>query len=153
MIFFFFWCYMYPEFFMNFLHILEGWSFGLQSYIVCLKMFKLSTFFNSAGKSFQRIAPIVLQSQNQILLVRMFCQFTETVDLTLLELFSLKLRLSLIMGGERSIFTLYISVSKCFIMNRNQFIKMMNFYTTPNAFSCRLLIRLFSCFVWNIHTK
>ena len=78
-------------------------------------MFKLSTFFNSAGKSFQRIAPIVLQSQNQILLVRMFCQFTETADLTLLELFSLKLRLSLIMGGERPIFTLYISVSKCFI--------------------------------------
>ena len=52
------------EFLMNFLHIFRGRSFGLQSFSFHLKIFKLSAFFNSAGKSFQRIVPIVL-SQNQ----------------------------------------------------------------------------------------
>ena len=60
-----FWCYIYPKFFMSFLHILQWQSFGLQCLIFCLKMFKLSAFFNSAGKSFQMITPIV-QSLNQI---------------------------------------------------------------------------------------
>ena len=54
---------------MNFLHILQGQSFGLQSFIFCLKFFKLSAFFNSAGKSFQRIAPIVLTVSQPNLLV------------------------------------------------------------------------------------
>ena len=44
---------------MNFLHILQGQTFGLQSFIFYLKIPKLSEFFNSAGKSFQRIVPIV----------------------------------------------------------------------------------------------
>ena len=51
---------------MNFLHILQGQSFGLQSFIFCLKIFKLSAFFSSAGKSFQRIAPIVLKVTNSL---------------------------------------------------------------------------------------
>ena len=33
------------QIFMNFLHILQGQSFGLQSFIFCLKIFKLSAFF------------------------------------------------------------------------------------------------------------
>ena len=63
---FLFWILMLyvSEFFMNFLHISRGCSFGFQSFSFYLKIFKLSAFFNLAGKSFQRIAPIVL-SQNQ----------------------------------------------------------------------------------------
>ena len=63
------------QIFMNFLHILQGQSFGLQSFIFCLKIFKLSAFFNSAGKSFQRIAPIVLTVSKANLLALMFHLF------------------------------------------------------------------------------
>ena len=81
-------------------------------FIFCLNIFKLSTFFNSVGKSFQRISPIVSKPN---LFVLMFRLFTVTSQLRLQELFSLILKISRIMRGERSIFTLYISVSKCFI--------------------------------------
>ena len=68
---------------MNFLHILQGQSFGLQTFIFCLKIFKLSAFFNSAGKSFQRISPIVLTVSKPNLLVPMFRLFTVTPHLRL----------------------------------------------------------------------
>ena len=74
---------MQPKYFMNFLHILQGQSFGLQSLIFCFKIFKLSAFFNSAGKSFQRIAPIVLTVSKLNLLVLMFHLFTVTPHLRL----------------------------------------------------------------------
>ena len=51
--------------------------------IFCLELFKLSTFFNSAGKSFQRIPPIVLTVSKPNLLVLMFLLFTVTPDLRL----------------------------------------------------------------------
>ena len=60
---------------MNFLHFLQGQSFGLQSIIFCLKIFKLHAFFNGAGKSFQRIAPIVLTVSKPdfpVLMLRLF---------------------------------------------------------------------------------
>ena len=68
---------------MDFLHILQGQSFGVQSFIFCLKMFKFSAFLNSAGKSFQRITPIVLTVSKPDLLILMFRQFTVTPDLRL----------------------------------------------------------------------
>ena len=60
---------------MNFPHILQGQSFGLQGFIFCVKIFKLSGFFNSAGKSFQTIAPIILTVSKPNLLVLMFRLF------------------------------------------------------------------------------
>ena len=57
---------------MKFLHILQGQSFGLQNFIFYFKIFKLSAFFNSAGKSFQRVTPIVLTVSKPNLLVLMF---------------------------------------------------------------------------------
>ena len=68
---------------MNFLHILQGQSFGPQSFIFLKKIIKLSAFFNSAGKSFQRIAPIVLTVSKPNLLVLMFRLFTVTPHLRL----------------------------------------------------------------------
>ena len=41
---------MYPKFPMFFLGILQEQSFGLLSFILYLKIFKLSAFFNSVGK-------------------------------------------------------------------------------------------------------
>ena len=84
---------------MNFLHILQGQSFGLQSFIFCLKNVKLC-------KSFQRIAPIVLTAPKSNLLF-MFLLFTVTPHLRLQELFSLELKISLRMG-EKDPFLLYI---------------------------------------------
>ena len=60
---------------MNFPHILQEQSFGLQGFTFCVKIFKLSEFFNSAGKSFQRIAPIVLTVSKANLLALMFHLF------------------------------------------------------------------------------
>ena len=74
---------MQPKCFMDFLHISQGQLFGLQSLIFCFKIFKLSVFFNSAGKSFQRIAPIVLTVSKPNLLVLMFRLFTVTPHLRL----------------------------------------------------------------------
>ena len=51
--------------------------------IFCLELFKLSTFFNSAGKSFQRIALTVLTVSKPNLLALMFRLFTVTPDLRL----------------------------------------------------------------------
>ena len=128
---------MYPNFLKNFLHILQGQSFGLQSFMFCLKLFnkviiscssawqhkhmstrefrhiksssaagrtrrrlgnmmtllnlfKLSAFFSSAGKLFQRIAPIALTISKPNLLVLMFCLFTVTPDLRLQELLNVR---------------------------------------------------------------
>ena len=100
----------------NFLHILQVQSFGLQSFIFCLKIFKLYAFFNSTGKSFQRIAPILLTVSKPNLLGFMFPLCTVTPHLRLKEIFSLKLKISLVIGGKSPIFTLYISVSKYFII-------------------------------------
>ena len=72
---------LYPKIFTNFQHILEGKSFGLESFILCLKIFKSSAFFNPAGKSFQRIAPIVLTVAKPNLLVLMFHLFIVTPHL------------------------------------------------------------------------
>ena len=85
---------------MNFLHILQGKSLGLQSFIFCLTSFKLSAFFDSAATSFERIAPIALTVSKPNLLVFMFGLFMVTPQLSLSELFSLKLKISLIMAGE-----------------------------------------------------
>ena len=85
---------------MNFLHILRGQSFGFQSFIYFLKNFKLSAFFNSADKSFQRIVPIVLTVSKPNLLVFMFGLFMVTSHLRLSELFSLR--------EEKGPFLLYI---------------------------------------------
>ena len=68
---------------MSFIHILERQSFGLQSFLFCLKMFKLSALLNSAGKSFQRIAPIVPTVEKPNFLVLVFRLFTLTPDLRL----------------------------------------------------------------------
>ena len=65
---------------MNFLHILQGQSFGLQSFIFCLKLSNLSVFFNSAGKTFQRISPIALTVSKPNLLVLIFCLLQQTLD-------------------------------------------------------------------------
>ena len=68
---------------MNFLHILQGQLFGLGSFIFCVKVVKLSAILNSAGKSFQRIAPIVLTVSKPNLLVLMFRLFAVTPHLRL----------------------------------------------------------------------
>ena len=68
---------------MNFLYILQGQSFGLQSFIFGLKIFNLSAFFNSAVKSFQKIVPIVLTVSKPNLLILMFHLFTVTPHLQL----------------------------------------------------------------------
>ena len=65
------------------LHTLQGQSFGLQSFYFGLKMFKLSPFFNPAGKSFQMIVPIVRTVSKPNLLVLMFHLFTVMPDLRL----------------------------------------------------------------------
>ena len=58
------------------------------------------------------------------------------------------------MGGEKPIFTLCNSVNKHFYDDRNLFNK-TDFYLDMLVLTpfCADLIRLFSCFVWNIHTK
>ena len=66
---------MYPKFFLNFLNISQG-----QSFIFCLKMFKFSAFFNSAGKSFQRIPSTALTVSKPALHALMFRQFSATPD-------------------------------------------------------------------------
>ena len=81
------------------------------------KNIKLPAFFNLADKSFQRIAPIVLTVSKPNLLVLMFRLLTLTPDRRFQELFSLKLNTALIVGGEGSIFTQYISV--IYILNAN----------------------------------
>ena len=85
----------------------ETFIWAPRLYLFFKKMFKLSLFFNSVGKSFQRIAPILLTVSKQDL----FPLLITTPDLRLKELFSLKLNTSLVMGGKRPIFTLYITVS------------------------------------------
>ena len=100
-------CYMNLNFFMTFLHILPEQTFGLQSFFFCLKIFKFSAFFNSTGKSFQRFALIVVTISKQNLPFLMFCLFTVAPDLRLLELFSLKLNLSLIMRKKAHFYFIY----------------------------------------------
>ena len=53
---------------------------ALKIYLL-FKNFKLSAFFNSAGKSFQRIAPIVLTISKPNLPVLMFRLLAVTLDL------------------------------------------------------------------------
>ena len=47
---------------MNFLHILQGQSFELQSFIFCLKICKPSAFFNSAGNFKTKFALLYISS-------------------------------------------------------------------------------------------
>ena len=79
---------------------------GSKALLFYFKMFKSSALFNSPGTLFQRISPTVLKVSKSNLPVFMFHLFTVTPELRLQELVLLKLKISLMMGGERSIFCL-----------------------------------------------
>ena len=85
-------------------------------------MYKFSAFFISTGKSFQRLALIVLTISKPNLLVLMFRRFTVVPDLRLLELFSLKLNLSLIMRGKGPFLLHILPLASIYSSIMNRFI-------------------------------
>ena len=91
----------------------------------CLKIFRPSGFFISFVRFSCRTAPIVLLVSTPNLLVLLFFLVTVTPDLKLQEAFLSKFKISLMIGGDYPILTLYISVNKYrkFLMYGNWFAK------------------------------
>ena len=101
-----------PDYFINFPHILRGQSFGVQSFIFSLKMFKLSLFFNSACKLFQND----FYDGTNSFKTKFSRSYVSSIHGNTLDSRNyFHLKISLIIWGERLIFTLYTSVSKYFI--------------------------------------
>ena len=78
----------------------------------CLKIFRPSGFFISFVRFSCRTASIVLLVSTPNLLVLLFLQVTVTPDLKLQEALLSKFRISLMIGGDYPILTLYISDNK-----------------------------------------
>ena len=112
-----FWCYKYPNVFMDFLHILLGQSFRLQSFRFCLKPFKLFAFLKF---SWQVIPEDYSNCTNSLktkicsLLCFVYLQWHNTLDF-----FTPK--------GRRKVHFYCIcfrwQMFYIFLMNRNQFVK------------------------------
>lgn len=68
-----------PQIFMDFLHFLQGQSFRLQNFIFCLKMSKLSAFFNLAGKLLQSNAPQPTQRRRQDIVKKSYFWFEDVL--------------------------------------------------------------------------